>query len=306
MSRTFEKVAKTWPEHVAILKSRGMSFDDGDEAAFFLQHINYYRLGAYWLPFVRDHASHTFHDGVHFRDVLNLYRFDRQLRLLLLDAIERVEISVRCNWAYQMAHHYGPHAHLNQTIVTNRDNWRKNVAKLLNDVSGPKEVFLIHHCQSYSEALPAIWVVCEIMTLGQLSSWYKSLGPKHVRSAISGTYDLDETVLESWLHHLSIVRNICAHHSRLWNREFAVRAAGPKAKPRGLVDQWAKEPQKSNKLYNTLVILAHFMDTISPGHHWRRSVKELIAEFDIDVSVMGFPCDWQQFAIWQDSANPGP
>jgi abortive infection bacteriophage resistance protein len=300
MSRTFDKVAKTWPEQVAILKDRGMAFDDGDESVFFLQHINYYRLGAYWLPFESDHASHRFRDGVHFKDVLNLYRFDRQLRLLLLDAIERVEVSVRCNWAYQLAHHYGPHAHLNQPIASNKEIWRKNYAKLLCDVAGSKEKFITHHCQAYSEALPAIWVVCEIMTLGQLSSWYKNLGPKDLRSAISSTYGLDETVLESWLHHLTVVRNTCAHHSRLWNREFTIRAARPKAKPRGLADQWAKEPQKSNKLYNTLVILAHFMDAISPSHHWRRDLKELIAHFDIDVKAMGFPSDWELFPIWQD------
>ncbi|EQD37269.1 Abi family protein, partial [mine drainage metagenome] len=100
------------------------------EAEFYLRHLNYYRLGAYWLPFEIDHGSHTFRPGTRFEDVLNLYILDRQLRLLVLDAIERVEVSVRSVWAYHLTQHFGPHAHLESNLAFKADRWQKNIDKL--------------------------------------------------------------------------------------------------------------------------------------------------------------------------------
>lgn len=111
MERPFAKSAITYAQQVALLQQRGMVIDDPAEAEFYLQHLNYYRLAAYWLPFEGDHASHAFRAGTRFAEVLNLYIFDRELRLLLLDAIECVEVSVRSQWAYQLARrHWSPRA----------------------------------------------------------------------------------------------------------------------------------------------------------------------------------------------------
>ncbi|MBF0586079.1 Abi family protein [Prosthecochloris sp. N3] len=89
---------KIWSDQVALLETRGMVIEDRKQAEFYLQHLNYYRLCAYWLPFEANHSTHTFRPGTTFDAVLNLYIFDRQLRLHVLDAIERVEVSVRSNW----------------------------------------------------------------------------------------------------------------------------------------------------------------------------------------------------------------
>lgn len=117
MKRPFTKSAITYAQQVALLQQRGMVIDDPAEAEFYLQHLNYYRLSAYWLPFEIDHASHTFRPGTRFAEVLNIYIFDRELRLLLLDAIERIEVSVRGQWAYQIAHRHGSHAHLDPELA---------------------------------------------------------------------------------------------------------------------------------------------------------------------------------------------
>ena len=115
VKRPFGKPATTYAEQVAKLEQRGMVVGDHQSAEFYLQHLNYYRLGAYWLPFEADHATHALKPGTRFEDVLNLYVFDRELRLLVLDAIERVEVSVRSQWAFQMAHFHGAHGHLDGT-----------------------------------------------------------------------------------------------------------------------------------------------------------------------------------------------
>lgn len=215
-----------------------MRIDDPASAEFYLQHLNYYRLSAYWLPFEATHNPHEFRPGTRFDDVLNLYVFDRNLRLLVLDAIERIEVSVRGQWAYQLAHHHGPHAHLDISLAARPYLWEINIAKLRQEVERSDEVFIKHLQNNYSEPLPPVWAVCEVMSLGLLSRWYGNLKPMQTRRAIASTYGLDEKVLGSWLHHLAMVRNTCAHHSRLWNREFTITPLLPRSKPASLTPQF--------------------------------------------------------------------
>ena len=299
MKRPFTKPATTHAQQVTLLQRRGMVIDDPVAAEFYLQHLNYYRLGAYWLPFEADHAGHSFKPGTHFNDVLNLYVFDRELRLLVLDAIERVEVSVRSQWAYQLAHHHGPHAHLHAALAFRLNLWQANLTKLTDEVDRSDEAFIKHLKSTYTEALPPVWAVCEVMSLGLLSRWYNNLKPMPTRRAIAAAYGVDESVLESWLRHLSLVRNICAHHSRLWNREFTITPLLPRSKPAGLSAQCQAG---SRKLYNSLVILLHCMDVIAPQHHWRARLKELIARHSIPVAAMDFPTGWDRMPIWQEKA----
>lgn len=211
------------------------------EAVFYLQHLNYYRLGAYWLPFEIDHSSHSFRKGTTFEDVLNLYIFDCQLRLLVLDAIERVEVSVRSTWAYNLAHRHGAHAHLDQSLALRAHWWQQNINKLTEEIGRSDEAFIQHYRHTYSESLPPVWAVCEIMSLGLLSRWYDNLKPMQVRSDIE------------------------------------------------------------KQLYNSLVILLHFMDAVDPHHQWRRALKALIAKHGIDVSAMDFPNNWEVLSIWREA-----
>lgn len=298
LKRPFTKPATTHAQQVALLEQRGMVIENQAEAAFYLQHLNYYRLGAYWLPFEAEHAAHTFRPGTRFADVLNLYVFDRELRLLVLDAIERVEVSMRSQWAYQLAHRHGPHAHLDVTLAFNPGHWQTNLDKLQGEVNRSDEGFIKHLRTNYAEALPPVWAVCEVMSLSLLSRWFNNLKPMPTRRAIAAVYGVDERVLESWLRHLSLVRNTCAHHSRLWNREFTVTPLLPRNKPQGLAGQLKAG---SRKLYNALVILLHCMDVIAPQHHWRSRLKALIAQHGVAVSAMDFPAHWERLPIWQDA-----
>ena len=275
-----------------------MEISDLAQAEFYLQHLNYYRLGAYWLPFESDHTTHVFRSGTKFEEVLSLYVFDRELRLLMLDAIERVEVSIRSQWAYQIAHLHNPHGHLDATLSVNNSRWQKNLAKLTTEVNRSDENFIKHLITNYSEALPPIWAVCEVMSLGLLSRWFDNLKPMKTRRAIAMVYGVDEQVLASWLRHLSLVRNICAHHSRLWNRDFTITPTLPRNKPVGLASQCVLG---SRKLYNTLIILLHLMDMIAPKHIWRIRVKDLLKKHEIPVTAMGFPVDWGESKIWQCS-----
>lgn len=299
-ARPFAKPALSHVEQVALLQRRGLVVDDPVRAEHVLAHINYYRLAAYWLPFEEDHDSHRFRPGTRFDDVLRLYSFDRELRLLALDALERIEVSIRSQWAYGLATRHGSHAYLDPQLATRRDRWERNIESLQAEVGRSDETFIKHFRARYTEELPPVWAVSEIMSMGLLSRWYNNLKPMPVRSAIASTYALDEKVLESWLHHLSIVRNTCAHHGRLYNREFAVTPVMPRTKPQGLRTQLM--PQ-SRGLYNSLVIMLHLMDRIAPQSTWRHRLVDLLGRDGAPLGAMRFPANWGSMPIWQSRAG---
>lgn len=164
MKQPFLKAATTYAEQVELLRTRGMTIDDPAEAQFFLQQLNYYRLGAYWLPFEADHSTHTFRRGTRFTDVLSMYVFDRELRLVVLDAMERIEVSVRSQWAYQMAHRHGPHSHLDGALARKLGWWRKNLHQLTDEVERSNETFISHLREKYAEFLPPVWAVWSTTT----------------------------------------------------------------------------------------------------------------------------------------------
>lgn len=295
MKVPFTKAATTWQQQLALLEARGMDIGDRAEAEHRLRHVQYYRLGAYWLPFEADHATHQFKPGTTLAAVWDLYEFDRELRLLVMDAIERVEVSVRGRWAYEVAHNHGPHAHLDATYF-NPKYWQKNLDMLREAVNRSDETFIKHLRGRYSEALPPAWAVCEVMSLGQLSRWFDSLMPMPTRRAVAGAIGFDEHVAERFLHHLTTVRNVCAHHGRLWNREFTVIPQLPRTKPLGLKAQLVP---RSRRLYNTLVLLAHSLNVVSPGNHWRDRLLVLCSRRGADYAAMGFPANWKGMPIWK-------
>jgi abortive infection bacteriophage resistance protein len=294
----FGKLATTYAQQVALLQSRGMTFADSAKAEFFIEQINYYRLTAYWLPFEVNHATHQFRPGTTFERVLAAYSADRELRLLFLDAIERVEVSVRAHWAFQMAHLHGPHSHLDRSLFRDQKVWLGDLGRLTNEVGRSKEVFIEHMRKTYEEFVPPVWAACEVMSLGLLSNWFANLGPMSTRKAIADAFLLDEATLASWLQHLNYVRNVCAHHSRLWNRSMTITPAIPRTKPTPLAGQFITGSANSRKLYNTALLTLHLTDVIAPRNSWRMRLRTLLLRGDLDTTHMGFPHDWQQLPIW--------
>lgn len=293
----YTKPALTIDQQIAQLCNRGMDINDTPLTEHYLSQINYYRLTAYWLPFESDHTTHAFQPGTRFEQVLNLYIFDRELRLLVLDAIERIEVAVRTQLAYQLGYSYGSHPHLNSALFKKSWNHCKNISQLQKEAQACKETFVQHLLAKYAEPLPPIWATVEILTLGQLSKWYANLKSGADRNLVGHIYDLDEINLVSYLHHLSTVRNLCAHHSRLWNREFTFTFKLPRQRPRVLLGNFnAHEPRR---IYNNLVMLLYLMNLIAPGHHWRQRLLDMLNRHHIDPAHMGFPDDWSTRSIWR-------
>jgi abortive infection bacteriophage resistance protein len=295
MKQPFTKPAETYQQQVQRLMMRGMHVEDKQQAAFYLEHLNYYRLAAYWRPDEADHQTHRFQPDTSFQNILRRYEFDRQLRLHLMDALDRIEVSIRSRLAYELAHRHGPHAHLEVSLAKDAQRWQADFKSLSDAVQRSKEPFIQHFVTNYTEPLPPIWACCEVMSLGLLSKWYDNLKPMPTRNAIAHTYGIDQGMLASWLRHLTVVRNICAHHARLWKRRLTVTPQHPKGKPSAIKGCFVT----SNHLYNTLVLQLYCMDVIAPDHSWRNHLKSLLLDHSPYLPDMGFPHGWQQQPIWQ-------
>lgn len=296
----YTKPPLSFEQQVDLLVQRGMTIPDRNRAQHYLAHINYYRLRAYWLPFEQPAAKgdHCLIAGTSFDDVLSLYVFDRQLRLLLIDAIERVEVSLRTRWAYVLGMNYDSHAYLRSDIFRDIDKYRRCRDSLEEELQRSHETFIEHYRRTYTNpSLPPLWAACEVMSLGQLSKWFDNLKRHADRKEIARPFGLDEAVLRSFLHHLTHVRNLCAHHSRVWNRRFTFTMRIPRQPAR--IAGWFNA-QEDRKLYNTLVMLGYLLSVISPDSKWVTHVKQLmVAHLQARPEDMGFPKNWENLDIWK-------
>lgn len=264
----------------------------------YLAHFNYYRLSGYWYAYRL--PNNKFKPNTYFSEIIKLYKFDKELRLLLLDAIEQIEVSIRTKLAYRLGEKYRAHALLNHHIFNNQNKYRETLSKLKTEVARSREDFITHLSHKYQETIPPIWAVVEVMSMGQLSNWYKNLKTRQDAKSISDNYQLDSTVLKSFLHHLTIIRNHCAHHARLWNKSLTFTLQIPTIRPAQVITAFQTGDHEKRKIYNTLVMMAWMLNIIQPNHDWTHRLKNLLLEYpDIKTSHMGFPANWQSFAIWQ-------
>lgn len=303
----YNKPPLSLAEQAAKLKERGMVFDNGERIERYLTHIGYYRLSAYWLPFepkVDDgqRREHRFLSGTSFDQVLDLYIFDRQLRLLVMEAIERIETSVRAHWANALAVRHGPHAHMNADLFSSPWQHAGDIARIAKELESSTETFVVHYRKCYKTPfLPPIWAVVETFSLGTLSRWFKATKDVETKKAVAQKLEMPTVqVLEGVLHALTPVRNVCAHHGRLWNRRFAIRPPVIKKLRSPMITD--EKGQPSLYLYNYLLIMIHLMGAISPGSSWTCRLKTHIQTRSAQQQkAMGFPADWENQALWQSA-----
>lgn len=226
-----------------------------------------------------------------------LYEFDRHLRLHVLDALERIEIAVRTRFTYHLAHTYGPFGYLdshNFRAQFGHAHWLKGLQK---EAGRSTDKFIEHYKENYKgfPELP-IWMMTEVISLGTLSHGYKGLRNDRKtgiedQKAIADHFNLHYRRLQDWLHKLTYIRNVCAHHSRLWNRELAVRPDKMREEP------WQPPQVPSNeRVFIILLMLSWMLHQIGEGEHWRSRLIELLEPVAKDKRwriAMGMPDDWR-------------
>jgi len=301
----FNKPPLSIDEHMRQWTNRGLLINDLPRTRHYLSVISYYRLSAYTLPFQLGNPEHHFIAGSTFDDVLDLYIFDRQLRLLMLDAIERIEVALRARMTNVLAENHGSHAYLKKDIFDTRYQleWLlEQIRKKCTDSQA--ETFLKHYRAKYSQPeLPPIWMVMEILTFKEVSVLFSQLRIRKDKQAIASFWGLPDTVLKSWFRALSDLRNICAHHARTWNREFGSRPVVPRKKP----DRWPNLDRPlsdsridpTRRLYFFLTLIEILLKKINPGTSWHERLLDLLESHPkISKAHMGMPENWADDPFW--------
>jgi len=288
----YSKPALNFNDQLAKLRDRGMIVRDETQAIHWLKTISYYRLSAYFHPFKR--SDETYQPGTHFDNIQILYGFDRKLRLLLLDAIERIEIALRAAVIYNISAKFGAFGHCDPRAFVADFRHQDFLDELRLAESESHELFVQHFRSKYAtnEHLP-IWMATELLSLGSVSRMFKSLTADLFKKVVKG-FNGHELFLPSWIHSLSYVRNICAHHSRLWNRSLAIRPRLPEPVP------WFPYRIPSNaNIYCILVIAHHLLRTIAPEETWTSRVVCLCDDYpDVPLQALGMPDSWRDLPPW--------
>ena len=216
-----------------LIEDRGM-IADRDDLVEHLKDVGYYRLSGYWHIYKKN-GSDKFWEGTTFRRVWDMYVFDRQFRLVVLDAVERVEIYMRNQLAYLLAEATGPFGFLDPSGLPRLSNedYDRFISKCHDVYKKAKkaEPFAKHFEGKYGDIqeLPPYWVLVNLMDFGMVVTLYRGANTK-IRGVVADSLGVPARVLDSWLVSINTVRNICAHHGRLWNRIIGNPPKIPNAK----------------------------------------------------------------------------
>lgn len=216
----------------------------------------------------------------------------------LFDAIERIEVALRTQIIYHFSLRHGSDFFQKKSLYRNQPNFKSDLKVVDKEISRSSEVFIKHYKAKYTNPKrPPSWMTLEILSLGTLSKIFENLRISPEKKLVSAHFGLNTFVLESWMHTLSHVRNICAHHGRLWNRTLT---QVPKI-PSSASFLWVKQAGASpDRLYPTICAIQYLLNTIAPGHRFGTRIKALLEEYpNIDLGGMGFPKDWKDDVFWQ-------
>ncbi len=302
----YTKKPLTLAEQVARLKLRGLVFDDQSEATAYLFNISYYRLRAYTYPF-QDNGENTDHNftrkDIHFKDIIDLYCFDRRLRSLIFNAIEKIEVAVRTKIVQIYAESTGD-SHWYDDESLYRFGYKDLMEHIEADVNRSNEDFIKHYDSKYNDPpMPPSWMALEVVSFATLSRLFQSLKLDNRKEYITEQFGLKKVgILENWLHAISNLRNCCAHHSRTWNRRFMVSVTLPYNPLYPFMDRTTIGQIRTNKLFAALSCIAYILDIISPGSDFKKHIKELLKSdcHLLDLKDMGFPKYWQSLPVWRE------
>ena len=300
----YTKPFLSYDQQADKLIARGLQ-GDRDVLIDHLQAVNYYRLSGYWYPFrkpdpaIHGHKLDDFFPDASVSKVWDRYVFDRRLRLLVMDALERIEIDARTRLAYLHSELHGPFGYADDAATLPNlspydrtrflDYFRKEFAD-------SDEEYVVHFRAKYGSHhndLP-IWIATELMTFGTLFTFYRGCEGS-IQKQLASRYQIKDVVCRSWLKTLNTIRNICAHHARLWNRVLGVKPMIPHKDLR-----WnSPVPIPNDRVFCVLTICRHCLSVISPGNDWTDRLKELLADHpDIPRPGLGLIVGWEKLPLW--------
>ena len=288
------KPPKTYLEQIKVLvEEHGLAVEDEQRAVVYLQRLNYYHLRGYYIHWM-DRDQKTFNDGISFEMVIALHHFDERLKLLLWPLLLGIELQLRTSIAYHLAHKYGPLSYLDETCFLDPVLANESKELILSKIQKSSELFAKHYRQKYNGELP-IWGVVELLSFGSLSKVFQNLKQEDKSQLALECYGLDGELVNSYIHSLLCVRNICAHNGRLYNRRLPTPVKISSANQK-LIDE---RVSPTFKVYpNNLYAMLFAIKDMAPPEEFSSflsQLEELLLEYRaiIDLTRLGMPYTWK-------------
>lgn len=286
-------------QQVQTLRQRGLVIKDAAEAARVLGLIGYFRLAEYWRVMEADKVNHIFKPGSSFESVILLYKFDAELKMCVFSAIQKLEIAMRAKVTYHFSMKYGPFWFLDKSLADKPLLFEENLEKLRAEVRRSYEGFIKEHFAKYDVPdMPPAWKTLEVASFGTLSKLYQNTSDPEIKKQVSDDFQIPAyKFLRSWMKCLTVVRNNCAHHARLWNQRFPFAPMLPKKR---MPLPWISSiPVSTKSLYPHLCCIAYWLNAIDPQNTFTSDIKALLAKYPtVDPAAMGCPRGWQQEPLW--------
>lgn len=284
---------------MTLLKDRGLSISDETKAVSYLTNIGYFRLSAYFYPLLEfPKEQHRYKPDATFKKVMDMYRFDRKLRLLLFNEIEKIEVAIRSCITNYASLNFGNLFWLtDKSFFSNEDKYQATLAVIDKEIQNSKEDFITHFNETYLEAYPPAWMIAEIIPFGSLAHIFMNLKDNGLKKKIAQHFGLQAPTFVSWLIVLGGLRNLCCHHARMWNRELPISPTEPKHMKFGWIDSSRTDKRR---MYYRICMIRYFLYTVSPDNNFKDKLKNLLAAYpNIDTAAMGFPSGWESEDIWK-------
>lgn len=288
----FDKPAISVESQINLLK-KNIIIDNIDLARHCPNTIGYYRLMIYFKPFLsKNNSDNAIKPSIPFQDILQLYLFDRELRLLVADAIERIEVAFRTAISNTMSLTYGPHWYLKSKLFSEPDSYKKFLDETYIHLKRSHEDFIKNYYTKYHEPEhPPSWMVMECISFGTVSKLYSIIKDRSSRKKVGDMLGQYSEIIKSWMKALTYTRNLCAHHSRLWNRFFI-------NKPQVNIEP--PNYQNLSPFYLQAYILDKLLYKISPHNNWKKNLYDLFkSNLIVPFSDMGFSKNWQEDEFWK-------
>jgi len=299
MKIKYNKTCTLPQDLIPVLKNRGLSISDEQRAVSYLTNIGYFRLRAYFYPLLKKpKINNIFKDGSTFDMALDMYRFDRKLRILLFNEIEKIEVAIRSAMTNMISDALKDIFWMTKPKhFKNRSFFDKRLEIIKLEMEKSNEDFINHFSNHYSNPYPPAWMIAEIIPFGVLCKIFNDLKYKSIQKKIANYFALPLPVFSSWTISLVSLRNLCGHHNRTWNKEIPISSHALN----NPVYPWINPATTDIKrVYFRICIIKYLLFTVSPNNTFTQKLKSLLAEYPtIDIRAMGFPANWDTEPLWQ-------
>jgi abortive infection bacteriophage resistance protein len=299
MKINYAKTCTLPQDLIPLLRSRGLSILDEQRAISYLTNIGYFRLSAYFYPLLKEPKSnHMYKDGATFDLALDMYRFDRKLRLLLFNEIEKIEVAIRSTMNNWISDELSDVFWMTEAKhFNNLSFFAKRLSIIKSELDKSDEDFIIHFKRNYANPYPPAWMIAEVIPFGVLCKTFNDLKYKSIQKKIANYFALSLPVFSSWTISLVSLRNLCGHHNRTWNKEIPLNSHNLN----NPIFPWINPAITDMKrVYFRICIIKYLLFTVSPNNTFTQKLKSLLTEYPtIDIKAMGFPVNWQQEPLWK-------